>query len=88
MPFSARAIRVADVWIIEIPSLRLRVPVTDLSEVEPRVAAAVAAAHRNRRRMAISVEIGQYLHVDDSTTEETRRRRETVAHALRGSRVS
>ena len=85
MSLSARAIRIADVWIIEIPSLQLRIPVADLVDAEQRVAVAIAAGHRNGRPAQIRVEIGQYLHIDDSSTEDTRRRRVTVAQALQAN---
>jgi hypothetical protein len=87
MPLSARAIRVADVWVVEIPTVRLRISVVDLDDVEQHVAAAIASGSPSGRPGPVRVEIGRYLHLDDSTTELVRRRRETVALALRAHRA-
>ena len=60
----AKAIKVADRWIIEVRAYRFLIPVDALADVDARVAAAIARVE-GKVVHEIEVEIVVYLHLDD-----------------------
>lgn len=62
---AADAIRVDGGWIVDIPTSRVRVCVSDLSEVDDRVGGVLGRLNGNGRHVKVTVDITRFLHVDD-----------------------
>ena len=63
-PVNARAVRCGELWVLEIPSLSIRVPTEDLEDSNDAVTSALTR-HRRRPGWVVQVQIISYLHVDD-----------------------
>jgi hypothetical protein len=77
----AIVVRCGERWVIEVPSLMLRVAAHDLANVESDVADALTK-RRGRLVPPLRIQVVSYLHVDD-LPESSRRAAWRTADSLR-----
>jgi len=70
LSLTARAIKTGDVWVVQVPSRRLRVIVDHLCDTDRAVEAVLNARSQSQRPIRAGVQITVFLDLDDCCTAE------------------